>query len=195
MSLLRAAFAVLVVIALSACATPYGPAASSGDDGYSETRIEADRWKVEVTGNASTDRETVERHVLRRAAELTLQSGAERFAMISREATPITYYVPVVATAPRPTLLFGHRDRRNRHDRLTDPFGWRREERLARMGVWGTQLYGHSGRTAYLLAGPQERPVVRWRASAEIVLLSGPDTERPDARDARAVLEQLDGQD
>ena len=48
-------------IALVSCATatPYGP--SDGRYGYSEQRIEDDRYRVTFSGNSSTSRETVER--------------------------------------------------------------------------------------------------------------------------------------
>jgi hypothetical protein len=178
---LRALSALLCALALTGCvgATPYGPAEGPGDYGYGETRLADGSWRVEVSANTSTGRETVERHLMRRAAELTLESGAEAFVMTSRELTPVTFYAPVIAARPRPSFLFESRrshDRRRRDPH--DPFGWRREERLARMGVGVGP-----GRDPF--AYPLERPVTRWRGSAEIRMATPADS---DARDARAVL-------
>jgi hypothetical protein len=71
---------------LAACATqtPYGPRDVSGY-GFSETRIEADRYRVSFLGNSLTDRETVETYLLYRAAELTLQNGYDWFEIVDRD--------------------------------------------------------------------------------------------------------------
>jgi hypothetical protein len=80
--------ALLLAAGLAACetATPYQPnvpgQATSG--GYSEVRLEPDRWRVTFTGNTMTSRETVEGYLLFRAAELTLQSGDDWFEMVDR---------------------------------------------------------------------------------------------------------------
>jgi hypothetical protein len=78
-----------LTLGLSACetATPYQPnvhgQATSG--GYSEVRLEADRWRVTFTGNSMTSRETVEGYLLFRAAELTLQNGDDWFSIVDRD--------------------------------------------------------------------------------------------------------------
>lgn len=185
----------LAVLALGACATPYGPASGSRDYGYSETRLADGSWRVEVSANTSTDRETVERHLLRRAAELTLENGAERFLIIDREITPVTFYAPVIAAWPRPSLLYdryGVRDPNGRM-RRDDPIRWRREARLARMGLGGPThmpyVHGWVGQPVY--AG--ERPVTRWRGRAEIRFLE-PGQESPQgARDAKQALLETAG--
>ena len=82
------ATALVLAVGLAACetATPYQPnirgQAASG--GYSETRLEPDRWRVNFSGNSMTSRETVEGYLLFRAAELTLQNGDDWFAMVDR---------------------------------------------------------------------------------------------------------------
>ena len=64
---------------VSACATetPYRPATGSGFNrtGFSERQVETNRFLVTFAGNSVTDRDTVERYLLYRAAELTLQHG------------------------------------------------------------------------------------------------------------------------
>ena len=83
-----AAAAIVLSLGLAACetATPYQPnipgQATSG--GYSESRLEPDRWRVNFVGNTMTSRETVEGYLLYRAAELTLQNGDDWFAMVDR---------------------------------------------------------------------------------------------------------------
>jgi hypothetical protein len=86
---LAAAAALVLAAGLSACIspTPYQPMlhGHSGQGGYSETRIEPDRWRVTFAGNAVTARETVEGYLLYRAAELTLQNGYDWFSMVDRQ--------------------------------------------------------------------------------------------------------------
>ena len=73
-------------LALSACATStgYGPATES-QYGFSETRIEQNRFQVQFSGNSLTELETVERYLLYRAAELTNQNGYDYFIMVNRQ--------------------------------------------------------------------------------------------------------------
>ncbi|WP_204306898.1 CC0125/CC1285 family lipoprotein, partial [Klebsiella aerogenes] len=85
----RPRFAALALIlagsiSLSACmtATPYQPATGNGTatrNGYSDTQIESNRFRISFSGNSLTARETVERYLLYRAAELTLQQGFDHF--------------------------------------------------------------------------------------------------------------------
>jgi len=77
---------------LGACATatPYGP--TDGRYGYSEQRIEQDRYRVTFSGNISTPRETVENFLLYRAAELTVQQGFDYFIMTEQDTEADTTY-------------------------------------------------------------------------------------------------------
>ncbi len=78
--------ATAAALALSACATatPYGPAGPQSRYGYSEQRVDADRYRVSFAGNSVTSREQVEMSLLLRAAELTLESGHDWFATVNR---------------------------------------------------------------------------------------------------------------
>lgn len=73
---------------VSGCATEttYRPATGKGfyRTGYSERQVETDRWLVTFAGNTVTDRDTVERYLLFRAAQLTLQNGYDYFVMVDR---------------------------------------------------------------------------------------------------------------
>ena len=90
MSKRSAAFAVGLALAagLAACATPtpYQPnipgQAASG--GFSEMRLEQNRFRVNFQGNTLTSRETVEGYLLFRAAELTVQNGFDGFSIVAR---------------------------------------------------------------------------------------------------------------
>ena len=74
---------------LGACATEttYRPATGRGFDrtGYSERQVEQNRFLVTFAGNSSTPRDTVERYLLFRAAEITLQGGGDYFVMANRD--------------------------------------------------------------------------------------------------------------
>lgn len=76
---------LLAVLAACATSTPYGPAADSGGYGFSEQRIEANRFRVMFRGNSSTDRETVENFLLYRAAELTVANGYDHFIIVEND--------------------------------------------------------------------------------------------------------------
>ena len=74
---------------LSGCvtATPYRPATGQGYNrtGFSDQQIEQDRFRVSFAGNSYTSRETVERYLLFRAAELTLSTGNDYFVLADRD--------------------------------------------------------------------------------------------------------------
>lgn len=78
---------LLAGLALGACATAvgtdYAPADRKGY-GYSDTRIEADRYRIVFAGDGATPPEAVEDYALLRAAELTLASGYDWFRVIGR---------------------------------------------------------------------------------------------------------------
>ena len=76
-------------LVLSGCMTEtaYRPATGKGfaREGYTDQQIEANRWKVSFSGNTMTGRDTVERYLLFRAAELTTQQGFDYFIMADRD--------------------------------------------------------------------------------------------------------------
>lgn len=81
--------ALAAATALSGCmtATPYRPATGAGENrtGYSDEQIESNRFRISFAGNSLTARETVERYLLYRAAELTLQQGYDHFVLANRD--------------------------------------------------------------------------------------------------------------
>lgn len=82
------ALSAFAAISLSACvtATPYQPlaAGTAQSGGYSETKLEQDRYRITFTGNSLTSRDVVENYLLHRAAELTLAQGKDWFMMAER---------------------------------------------------------------------------------------------------------------
>lgn len=76
-------------IAVASCATPtpYQPAVGAGQyrAGYSDQQIDSTHFQISFAGNSLTSRETVERYLLYRAAELTLQRGFDHFILVSRD--------------------------------------------------------------------------------------------------------------
>lgn len=83
MRILVPALAVLLLAACTGGPTIYTPAAG-GNRGYAETRIEADRYRVEFRAGADVSFETAEAFALRRAAELTLEDGGDWFIVTGR---------------------------------------------------------------------------------------------------------------
>lgn len=83
----------MILLAACASATPYGPAAQGGGFGFSEQRIEQNRFRITFRGNSSTSRETVENSLLYRAAELTVQQGYDHFIVVENDTEERTSYL------------------------------------------------------------------------------------------------------
>lgn len=169
--------AALSVALLGGCttATPYQPLArgSQISGGYSDQRIEADRYRVTFAGNSMTARETVETYLLYRAAELTIAQGDDWFVMADRdtEKRSRTYVDRPFNTGPwgywGPSWRYYGRG-----------FGWRSWDPF-----WGDPFWDRD---------IDVRTVDRYEATAEIVLGRG---RKPDgdvrAFDARQVIDNL----
>jgi hypothetical protein len=79
--MLRLVSGLAALACLAACAsTPvYAPSPSPGAAGYSETRIESNRYSVSYRAGGSVDAAMVQDYALLRAADLTLQNGRDWF--------------------------------------------------------------------------------------------------------------------
>ncbi|MFN3805867.1 CC0125/CC1285 family lipoprotein [Asticcacaulis sp.] len=156
----------LVTLAACATPTPYQPVtgdpASSLARGYSDQRIEANRYRLKFSGNSSTSRETVEDYMLYRAAELALENGYDWFSLVGRntkeDRTTTTTY-----RDPFPRLYGGFYYRYYRG-------GW---------GSWGA--WEEDQTTFY-----------RYETSAEVIFGKGEKPNDPNAYDAREVKQNLD---
>lgn len=94
MSIPKILAAGLALLVLAACETQpvYGPRGPGQSTGYTDERLAQNRYRVTYTGNAVTDRETVEDFLLYRAAEVTLQSGFSDFTFDTRDTKAHTSY-------------------------------------------------------------------------------------------------------
>lgn len=166
---------------LAACstATTYHPATGSGyaRTGFSDQQIEPDRFRVTFSGNSYTSRETVERYLLFRAAELTLQSGNDYFVMVDRDTDKQTrtYATPTFGPGFGGYPGFGYWGPSWRY--RGHGFGWRTWSPF-----WGDPFWDRS---------VDITTVERYEASAEIVVGKGPKPNDVRAFDARAVTERL----
>jgi hypothetical protein len=177
-----AAAALAFSVGLAACetATPYQPnvpgQATSG--GYSESRIEPNRWRVNFVGNTMTSRETVEGYLLFRAAELTLQNGDDWFQMVDRNTArnARTYVDPDPLYHPWYGPGFGYWRPSWRY--RTYGYGWRTWDPF-----WGDPFWAY---------GVDVTTVQNFEASAEILAHKGPKPAGdPRAFDAHAVVANL----
>jgi len=168
-----AALAALAALSLSACvtATPYGPSGQGTRFGYSEQRIDADRYRVVFAGNSVTSRDQVEMSLLLRAAEVTTEQGFDWFSTVNRAT-----------------------DRDTRLQRTPDPFYydryspfWGPSWRYYRGGFWspwGDPFWGRSDMDV--------RQIDRYEATAEIVMGHGrKPADDANAFDAREVIQNL----
>lgn len=173
---LAAAAAALAVSACAVTPTPYQPASAGSRAnayGYSDQQIEPDRFRVSFAGNSYTERETVERYLLYRAAQLTVERGYDHFILADRDT-----------------------DKKTR-TYVNQPFGG-----FSSFGYWSPYWryygagYGWRGWDPFF-GGPffdrtvDVRTVERYEALAEIVLGRGPKPQNVRAFDARAVLQSL----
>ena len=168
-----AAGAIVALSLLSACATPtpYAPATGTSKyrPGYTDTRIEAGRYRLSFSGNDLTSRDTVENYMLFRAAELTLADGYDWFEIINRDTD----------TKTRTVTTWDN-----------DPFYGGMSWRFYRGGRWGR--WGYYG--AFSDWDRETYQFTRYEAFAEIVMHKGskPDGQ-PNAYDARSVVANLEG--
>jgi len=175
------AAALVLSAGLAACATPtpYQPfvKGQTTSGGFSEVRLEPNRFRVTFAGNSLTTRETVEGYLLYRAAELTVQNGYDWFSVVDRntDRKTRTYVEPDPFYRPwygaygfwRPSWRY-----------YGAGFGWRTWDPF-----WGDPFWGDR---------VDVRTIDKFEASAEVVMEKG---AKPagDVRafDARAVMDNL----
>lgn len=185
------AVSAMAAISLSACvtATPYQPkapdAAQSG--GYSETKLEADRWRVTFSGNSLTPRDSVENYLLYRAAELTLAQGKDWFMMADRGLAKTEEKIitpqPMMMDPMWGSPMMVYRGHWHPAWRIHSGYGWR--------GVgpyWADPIMNDPfwrGNSTY-------QTLEKYEAMAEILLGTGPKpVNDPKAFDAKQVIENL----
>ena len=184
--LMRSRFVVLAVVAalsagLGACetATPYQPrVAGAHVGGYSEERLDSSHWRVRFSGNSLTSRETVEKYLLYRAAELTTEQGGVWFEAADTNTETRTRYF----LQPDPFYQSGYGEAYG--------WGWRPHWRYYRPAVgWRTWDYAHGERfwtDQYNVAEAH-----RFVATVDIAIGKGPKPEGRRVLDAREVMANL----
>ena len=164
---------LVLAAALAGCATTtaYQPRTANSAQGYADTRLEDNRFRVTFSGNTATSRETVETYLLYRAAELALAQGFDTFLVVDRHTDTKTR---TLDTEPWHGPYGGWRPAWSFHYGMG--FGWD--------PYWPESHFGY---------GHQETLTVeKFKAEAEILLIKGPkDANDPKAFDARSVLANL----
>lgn len=162
--------ASLCVLWLSACATatPYQPATKKSY-GYSEEKLEDNRYKVSFSGNSLTDQRTVADYLLYRAAELTVDAGKDYFVVTDRNTNAdrkLTPYYDDFGYYPGPFWPYPY-------------YGY--------YSHFYPPYYGYDGFGPY-----SYRSSVRYDMTLEIVMYSGhKPANNPNAYDARDVMKTI----
>jgi hypothetical protein len=169
-------------VGLAACetATPYQPAPAgqrTGAYGFSDYRIDDSHWKVTFSGNSMTSRETVEKYLLYRAAELTRQQGFDWFATNDRRTEKNTSYY----ADPDPFYRTG----------FWASYGWGWHPYWRYGGRWGWRSWDPWFGDPFWTSTVDIREVESYEASAEINM--GKDPPPPGGRvfNAQQVLTNL----
>jgi len=179
--LLTAAAVAAMGAGLVACvtATPYQPAArhAAQTGGYSDFQIDGTHWRVTFSGNSMTSRETVEKYLLYRAAELTLAQGFDWFETADRHTERHSSYY----ADPDPFYSSGFG--------LTYGWGWRPYWRY--YGGFGWRSWDPWYGDPFWARSVNIQEITRYEATTEIAMGKGapPQGERVfDARDVTAHL-------
>jgi hypothetical protein len=88
----------LAALALSACATEYGP--MQNGHGYSDIQVSDNMFRVSFDGNGATKRAQAEDYALMRSAEIAIIHGFDYFLIVSEQtsATIAAYTTPTTTT-------------------------------------------------------------------------------------------------
>ena len=173
-----------LLVAGCATETAYRPATGQGfyRDGYSDRLIEPGRYIVSFSGNSVTSRDTVERYLLFRAAELTLQSGFDYFVAVQRDTDRQSRTYSTGFGAYGPYGAFGGW---GPAWNFYGPYGYRR------FG-YGFGGYGGFGGFGGFGNDFDVRTIDRFEATAEIVMRKGPiPKDNLRAFNARAVVNTI----
>jgi hypothetical protein len=173
------ALAILAGVGLAACATDSYHAYEAGE-GYSEQRLAEARWRVSFDGATYESQAAVEERLLRRAAELTVQSGYDWFAPVDQAVEE-----DIVVTGERTAAPAV-----NSAETVWRP-RWRRRS-ASRWTDWDPQGALPTAQTAQA-STTSAAPAQRFSASAEINMGRG--AAPAAAIDARAVLNRTHSAD
>ncbi len=183
-TVLAALVSTTFLVAGCATETAYRPATGQGfyRTGYTDRQIEPNRFLISFAGNSVTSRDTVERYLFFRAAELTLQQGYDYFLMADRNTDRQSQL--------QSTPGFGGYGYGGFGGGFWGP-SWRYWGRGFGYGYYDP-FYGPAGYGGFGGPGFDLRQIDRYEASAEIVMRKGPipgDNLR--AFDARKVVQTI----
>lgn len=179
--LVTAAAIAALGVGLAACetVTPYQPAPPGHDAsgyGYRDYKIDATHWRVSFAGNTITSRETVEKYLLYRAAELTVQQGFDWFEATDRHTERNSSFYgsdPYYASPFWMEYGWGWRP----YWGYGGPWGWRGWDPWFGGPFWANQV--------------DIEQVNRYEATAEIVMGKGPAPSGQRVFNAREVVQNL----
>ncbi len=185
-ALLTAALAAAIAGGLAACVTetPYQPAPpghAGGGFGYRDSKIDSTHWRVAFSGNSFTSRETVEKYLLYRAAELTLEQGGDWFQTADRHTDAKTSYYgdpdPFYHSPFWNSYGWGWRPSWRYYGGFGGGFGWRRWDPWFGDPFWADRV--------------DIQQVQSFEASSEIVVGKGPAPGGERVFDAHEVVKNL----
>jgi len=174
--LLTAAAIAVMGAGLAACetATPYQPAPPGQDHtgyGYRDFKIDATHWRVSFAGNSLTSRETVEKYLLYRAAELTVQQGYDWFEPTERHTDRSSSFV---GSSP-----------------FYDTYGWGWHPYWGYGGPWGWRTWSPWYGGPFWADTIDIQQVSRYEANAEIAMGRTPPPSGQRVFNAREVVANL----
>jgi hypothetical protein len=168
---------LITALALSACETvsPYHPAASPRSTGFSEQRLEDNRFRLTFKGDSSTRRPEVEDYLLYRAAEVTLQGGFDYFVLSDRAMDAHSRLDAYPTFGPRFGPRFGYGP-------YSPYFGWSSF----------SPRFGWRGYYDPFWDDVSVRQITQYQATAEVQMFKGQKpADEPRAFDARQVQTNL----
>ena len=158
-------FAALLGLAGCMSPAPYAPKTGESATGYTDQQLTDNRYRVTFTGNSVTDRETVEDYLLLRAAEVTLNAGYDYFVFDTRSTKAKTTYMSSFTGWPG-----------------WGGYGW----------YWHSWAWGPYGPYGPAYGAETSRPITRYKAYAEIVVLTGDQAKKePRAINAHEIIDHL----
>ena len=80
----------ILCLLLAGCATSYQPKSYTG--GYTDTKLDDDKYRVTFSGNQHTSADRVEEYALLRAAELTLEYGYSHFVTVNESGESVSRF-------------------------------------------------------------------------------------------------------
>lgn len=158
----NAILASLCLLVLAACAKPTPYQAATDGYGFTQQRIEQNRYRINFSGNSLTPLPVVEDYMLYRAAEITIDHGYDYFDISDKDIDKSTRYY---ATFNGPIGGFYGR---------------------------GFPRYGYGYGFGAGFGTGNLRPIESYTTSANVVMFKGQKpADDPDAYDAKDVIQRL----